>query len=72
MYLENKTFFGTIIAMNKAADVPIQVNNSIYACYFSGSEVKTVSALYRSSLSNFQAIKFNMFFNAGMIMKSAE
>jgi hypothetical protein len=58
--------------MNKAADFPIQVNNSIYSCYYSVSEIKTIQALYRSSLTNFQAIKFNMFFNGGMIMKGVE
>jgi hypothetical protein len=59
-------------ALNAAAEVPVQFNTSVSACYYSTREVKTVLALYDATIGNSQAIKFNLFFNAGLLLTSVK
>ncbi len=57
--------------MNHLAEVPLQFNNSINACYSSVKEVVTVWALYKATLqTNSQIIKFNTLFNSGKVITS--
>lgn len=49
-------------------EVPVQFNTSVSSCYYSAKEIYTVYALYNASARDMQNIKFNLFFNGGLII----
>lgn len=59
-------------AINHFMEVPVQFNNSVSSCYYSATEIYTVYALYNNAAHDMQNIKFNLFFNAGLIMSSVK
>ena len=70
IYQTNKTYFGLLNALNHMGEVPVQFNKSVSSCYYSTKEIYTVYALYNASAHDMQNIKFNLFFNGGIILSS--